>query len=131
MLTTPVPFVLLAWLLAYAPLFVTAWSRAKMEGGFDNRHPRAQQAQLTGIGARAQGAHNNALEAFPAFAAAAILCMVRGGDPILAQGLCVAFVVARVSYLGFYLADIPLLRSTMWTVGALATLGLFVVAMRA
>lgn len=41
------------------------------EGGgrYDNHHPRAQQARLTGFGARALAAHLNSIEAFPLFAA--------------------------------------------------------------
>lgn len=31
-------------------------------GGYDNNHPRAQQAKLTGFGARALAAHQNAFE---------------------------------------------------------------------
>ena len=36
-------------------------------GGYDNRHPRQQQAQLTGFGARALAAHQNAFEALIIF----------------------------------------------------------------
>ena len=30
-------------------------------GGYDNRHPRAQQAQLKGFGARALAVHQNSI----------------------------------------------------------------------
>jgi uncharacterized MAPEG superfamily protein len=41
--------------------------------GYDNRHPRAQQAALTGWGARALAAHQNMFEAFPLFAAGVLV----------------------------------------------------------
>ena len=59
--------------IAKAPL-----ARAmKQEGGqYDNHHPRAQQARLTGFGARALAAHQNSFEAFPLFAVAVLMAHV-------------------------------------------------------
>ena len=38
------------------------------------------------------------------------------------------FVLARLAYTGAYAADLPSLRSSIWTLGFLCVLGLFVVA---
>ncbi|MFN7145133.1 MAG: MAPEG family protein [Myxococcota bacterium] len=125
---SPVAYVLAAWLLIYVPIPVAGFFRAKLDGGYDNRHPRAQQAQLSGVAARAIGAHNNTLEAFPAFAAAAILCAWRGVDGGAADALSIGFLAARVVYVGFYLGNLATLRSLTWFAAAGCTLGLFLQA---
>lgn len=98
------------------------------DGGYDNRHPRAQQARLTGFGARALAAHQNMIEAFPLFAAGVLLVMVTGTTGFWASVLAVVFVGARIVYTIFYLGDFPILRSMTWGVGFAASLGLMVLA---
>jgi len=44
-------------------------------GGYDNNHPREQQSKLTGFGARALAAHQNAFESFIIFAPAVLLAI--------------------------------------------------------
>ena len=128
-MTTPTLYVLVAWLLIYAPLPISGYFRSKMEGGYDNRQPRKQQAQATGLAARAIGAHNNGFEAFAPFAAASMLAAWNKADAGTVDALCVTFLVARALYVGFYLGDIHVLRSTAWFVGAGVTLALFVLAL--
>lgn len=101
----------------------------RQPGGYDNRHPRAQQARLEGTGARALAAHQNMIEAFPVFAAGVLAAQLSGADGTLTSMLAVLFVVARVIYTGLYLADFPVLRSLWWAVGYLASIGLMVVAL--
>lgn len=113
-----------AWAVVYltkAPIAV-AMHRA---GGYDNHHPRAQQAKLTGWGARALAAHLNGFETFAPFAAAVLVAHVAGAPTSLVTGLALLFVVARVAYVACYIADLSSLRSAVWGVGFLATLGLF------
>lgn len=98
------------------------------DGGYDNRHPRAQQARLTGFGARALAAHQNMLEAFPVFAAGVLLALWAEADAFWTTTLALAFVIARVVYTILYLADYPVLRSLSWGVGFGASLGLMVLA---
>lgn len=93
-------------------------------GGYDNRHPRAQQAKLTGWGARAMAAHQNTTENFAPFAAAVLIAHIGGADAALATKLAITFVVARTIYPAIYIANIHWLRSLIWTVGFVATLGL-------
>lgn len=128
---SPAIFILLAWLLIYVPTPVAGFVRARLEGGYDNRHPRLQQATLTGLAARAVGAHNNGLEAFPAFAAAAILCALTRADPALSQAFSAGFLVARLLYVAFYLGDLHALRSLCWVAAVVNTAALYVLAIRA
>ena len=57
--------IILAGALIYVSKIPVAIAMAKLDGRYDNHHPRAQQARLTGFGARALAAHQNAIEAFP------------------------------------------------------------------
>lgn len=95
----------------------------KEEGGrYDNHHPRAQQARLSGFGARALAAHQNSFEAFPLFAVGVLMAHVTQSSGWLVDLLAVMFVVARVLYLLFYWADLHWQRSLVWMVGMGCTL---------
>jgi len=114
--------------IAFFMLFLTKIPVAiamRKEGHYDNHHPRDQQARLTDWGRRALAAHQNAFESFAPFAAAVIIAKIGGGDPVWSARLAVAFIVARVAYTWLYLADSPSLRSSVWMLGTLATLALF------
>ena len=113
-----------AWLWVYLSKGPVALAMHRL-GGYDNHHPRAQQAQLTGWGARALAAQANGFETFPAFAAAVLSAHVLGGHAGLVSGLAVTFVVMRLAYTTLYIADLAAMRSLVWTVGWLATLGIF------
>jgi uncharacterized MAPEG superfamily protein len=121
-----VPFlcVLAALILTLATKLPVAVAMARQRGGYDNRHPRDQQATLTGWGRRALAAHQNAFEAFPPFAAAVLIAHAGGADPLWSARLAVAFVVLRLVYTGLYLADLSSLRSLTWTAGFAATVAL-------
>jgi uncharacterized MAPEG superfamily protein len=113
-----------AWTVVYLTKLPIA-AAMNREGGYDNRHPRAQQAKLTGWGARALAAHLNGFETFAPFAAAVLVAHVAGAPAGLVTGLALLFVVSRVAYVACYIADLSSLRSAVWGVGFLATLGLF------
>ena len=98
-------------------------------GGYDNRHPRAQQAELTGWGARSVAAHLNGFETFAPFAAAVLLAHVAGARTSLVDVLAMVFVASRAFYVPCYIADLATLRSIVWTIGIVATLGLFLAPM--
>lgn len=92
--------------------------------GYDNRHPRAQQATLTGWGARAMASHANMIEAFPLFAAGVLVAQVtltQGSTINLLAGL---FIVTRIAYSALYLMNLDKLRSLVWIVGFFCCLGL-------
>jgi uncharacterized MAPEG superfamily protein len=130
-MTTPFWCVFAAGLLPYVWVTIAASERRKQFGSVDNKHPRLQEAQLIGRGARAMGAHNNAFETFPFFAAAVIIAHIAGADPGWSAIFALAFVLARVVHGVLYMADIDVMRSLMFGVGQLCSLALFVLAARA
>ncbi|AEF22451.1 MAPEG family protein [Pseudomonas fulva] len=105
--------------IAKAPL---ARAMNQEGGSYDNHHPRAQQARLTGFGARALAAHQNSFEAFPLFAVAVLMAHVTQSSGWLVDWLAVIFVITRVLYLVFYWADLHWQRSVVWMVGMVCTL---------
>ncbi|HEY1547635.1 MAG TPA: MAPEG family protein [Kofleriaceae bacterium] len=126
-----VPFICLlyAFVLIYAPRVgpVNA-EQAKLPGGYDNRDPRGQQLQLTGLGKRALGAHMNGFEAFAPFAVALFAALF--GAPQRFDLICyiaIGFCVIRTLYVIAYLGDKATLRSGMWGLGMVSITALFVV----
>lgn len=117
-MSIPILCLILAALLVLATKAPVAVAMAREGGGrYDNRYPRAQQARLTGFGARALAAHQNTIEAFPVFAAGVLAALWGIGDAPLVTWLSVAFVIARVAYAACYWADVHWLRSLSWGVG--------------
>lgn len=92
------------------------------DGRYDNRHPRAQQARLTGFGARALAAHLNSFEAFPLFAVGVLMAHVTQTYGLLVDVLAVSFVICRVLYLLFYWYNLHWQRSLVWMLGLLCCL---------
>lgn len=121
-MSIPILCVLVAWLLIYLPRWLAVKSMHAQPGGYNNRNPRRQQKTLSGWPQRAINAHNNGFEAFAPFGAAVAISLIREGDPMWMNGLCIAFVVCRSVYIGSYIADMHVLRSTAWT-GAFAAIG--------
>jgi uncharacterized MAPEG superfamily protein len=105
-----------------------AASRARQLGAIDNKHPRAQAAQLIGAGARAYAAQANAWEALPVFASAVFVSHLAGASPSTAALLSEVFVAARVLHAAFYLANLDILRSLSFGVGISCCIGLFLIS---
>jgi len=61
---------------------------------FDNSYPRDPAFYSRGPRARALGAHQNGLEAFPLFAAAVLLAELHGAPQHMIDGLALAFLGA-------------------------------------
>ena len=93
--------------------------------GYDNRNPRDWLARQTGFRARANAAQANAWEAFPFFAAGVLAAQWMAAPQERIDRLAVIFVVARLAYLGLYLADKATLRSVVWAVGFGASIALY------
>ena len=124
-MTIPFFCIFLAFLLNMISKAPVALAMSRRPGGYDNKHPRDQEAALEGWGRRAFAAHLNGFEAFPAFAAAVVIAQISGADPVWSTRLAVAFIIARVLYTPLYIFDLDLLRSAVWTLGFMATCGLF------
>jgi len=119
-MTTLILCLFLALLL---PLFAkapVAYAMAKL-GGYNNNHPREQQSKLTGFGARALAAHQNAFESVILFAPAVILALVTGNTHQTVLILAIVHIVSRVLYNIFYLLNIGLLRSIVWGIATLCS----------
>ena len=95
---------------------------------FDNHEPRAWLAKQTGFRARANAAQANSFEAFPFFAVGVVIAVAQHVPIAPIDALAVVFVVARILYIACYIGDRPRLRSPLWLVGFLATIGLYLYA---
>ncbi|HZF49063.1 MAG TPA: MAPEG family protein [Polyangiaceae bacterium] len=124
-MTIPFICILAALVLIFVPRGFVAAAQAKQPEGLDLRNPRAQQARLTGLGARAQAAHQNSFEGFALFAAAVFVAHLAGADPGWSSILACGYVASRAAYIAFYLGDIPAARSAVWILGVAMILGLF------
>ncbi|MGY3448232.1 MAPEG family protein [Bradyrhizobium sp. USDA 4353] len=101
------------------------WISVDGAGRYDNSRPRDPAFYDGGIRERALGAHQNGIEAFPFFAAAVLLAEFRAAPQNLINELSVLFVIVRVAYVLTYIGDRPSLRSILWTIGFLITVGIF------
>ena len=86
-------------------------------GRFDNSKPRDPAFYEDPIRARALGAHQNGIEAFPFFAVAVLLAEFRLGPQRLIDELAVLFLIVRIAYVLTYLGNRPTLRSILWSLG--------------
>jgi uncharacterized MAPEG superfamily protein len=111
--------VFIAALLPYVPFGLTARL-------LNPKTPRQGVPNLEGLPARAHGAHLNAFEAFPPFAAAVIISHIVEGASTTVNWLAVLFIVARLGHMGFYLADRQPLRSASFFVGLIVVIVIFV-----
>ena len=112
------------------PLLSTGY--AKFSGpGFDNRHPRDFLAGLEGARARAHAAQLNGFEAFPLFAAAVLMAHQAGVDSGRIDLLAIIWVLLRLAYGVFYIANQATLRSLVWAGASAIWIALMVMAMLA
>jgi uncharacterized MAPEG superfamily protein len=117
--------VLMLYLLTIAPIKWIGFRR------FDNANPRDPVFYDDPIRARALGAHQNGIEAFPFFAIAVLLAEFRGGPQRLVNELAVLFLIVRIAYVFTYLGNRPTLRSILWALGfAINTAIFFLPAIR-
>lgn len=96
--------------------------------GYDNHAPREYLAKQEGAIKRAYHAHLNAFEAFPAFAVAVIIGYLAGISEVALSSFSVIFIISRTFYGYFYITDQPTLRSTVWIIGFLSVLALYILA---
>lgn len=124
----PLVCIAIAYLLVYVPHFIAGRARFKMQGGFDNHHPRDQAARLEGWAKRASAAHLNGHESFSPFAIAVVVALIGcagHANEHTVTLLAVTYVVLRIAYIVVYLADLAAVRSLVWTAGLGITFALF------
>lgn len=99
-------------------------------GGYDNHHPRAWLAQLSGWPARANAAQANTFEALPFFIGAVVIAHQLGAAQGTLDALAVAFVLLRMAYVALYVADKAGLRSVVWGAALLVNIALLLLGAR-
>ena len=119
-MTTLIICLFIALLLPFVAKLPVAIAMSKL-GGYNNNHPRSQQDKLTGFGARALAAHQNAFESAIIFAPAILLAIATNHTGEFIQQLAITHVVARVLYNALYLYNKGTLRSLVWAVGILSS----------
>src|SRR6202161_3502429 len=92
---------------------------------FDNSRPRDPAFYDDPLRARALGAHQNGIEAFPFFAVAVLLAEFHGGPQRLVNELAILFLIVRIAYVFTYLGDRPTLRSILWGLGLAINIAIF------
>ncbi len=111
----------IATLLPYLTKLPVVYAMYKA-GGYDNNHPREQQARLVGFGARAVAAHQNSFESLLIFAIAILVALLTQTTTPLVQNLAAVYLVSRVVYTLLYLGNLGTLRSLVWAVGLVCSL---------
>jgi uncharacterized MAPEG superfamily protein len=92
---------------------------------YDNSKPRNPAFYQDAIRARALGAHQNGIEAFPFFAVAVLLAEFRAAPQNLINELAVLFLIVRIAYVFTYLGNRSRLRSILWNIGFVINIAIF------
>jgi uncharacterized MAPEG superfamily protein len=124
-MTTPFWCLLIAIFMPYVCSGTAVYFKARQFGSVDNNQPRVQSAALTGTGARANAAQQNAWEALAVFSASVLVAHVSGADPGGSATASLVFIAARILHAIFYLADLAPLRSLSFLVATLACMRLW------
>lgn len=114
----------IACLLPYFVKLIMAYPMAKEPGGYDNNHPRAQEARLTGFGARAYAAHNNCFESLMIFSTASLTAIATNHLSMTMQYLAITYLISRFIYVAFYLMNLASLRSAIWSIGMVSCMSM-------
>lgn len=112
-------------LMPIAVAWIGGYYRKRQFGHFDNQHPRLQQSQLTGIGARAVAAQANCWESLQVFTVVVLIAIGAGFDLARLEVVSLVFLVLRVLYVAFYLANLSTLRSLTYGLGLLCCIYMF------
>jgi uncharacterized MAPEG superfamily protein len=112
---------------AIVALYLLTIVAVKRLGGrqYDNALPRDPAFYQDAIRARALGAHQNGIEAFPFFAAAVLLAEFRTAPQNLINELAVLFLIVRIAYVLTYIGNRPRLRSILWNLGFTINIAIF------
>jgi len=118
------------WSILLAAFLPLVWVGAAKVGGrdYDNSKPRIFLRNLTGWQQRADWAQSNAYENFPPFAAGVLVAQAVGAPQLTVDILAGVFLLARIAHGLAYIVNKPTLRSSVWSVGFLSTVGLFLAA---
>ncbi len=115
-----------AVVLTYLPYLLVAFGRAQI--GYDLAAPRAMFDKLPAYAQRATWAHQNSFEAAIVYIAAATMAYITGVESPWVVKAAIAFLIARLLFSVFYIANIPLARSLMFAIGSAASATLFILS---
>jgi uncharacterized MAPEG superfamily protein len=101
--------------MPYVPYLAVTIGR--FQAGYDFNAPRALFDKLPDFAKRATWAHQNSFEVFPLFATAVTMVCLTGKTTSAAETSAIAFIVLRLLYSAFYIANIPIARSGCWALG--------------
>jgi uncharacterized MAPEG superfamily protein len=127
-MTTPFWCLLIIVVLPFVLAGTGSFFRNKQLGNVDNDDPREQVKQLTGAGARAYAAQQNAWEALAMFTPAVITAHVFGADAGMSATLAMVFVACRALHPVCYIAGWSLPRSLSFMGAMVCVVWLFVLA---
>jgi len=119
----------IACLLPYLSKVPMAIAMNRQPGGYDNNHPRTQQALLIGFGARALAAHQNSFESLIVFSSAVLTALATQTINANTQGLAIGYLIARGIYHLLYLMNHSTLRSIVWGVSLFCSLGIILLCL--
>lgn len=112
----------LLFLLAFIP---GSLYKTKAYGGMNwliSNRDVSDKPPLSGAAARAERAHANYKENFPAFVAVILILAYSGHYTMGTAVASAVFVVARILYIPAYVGGIPLLRTSLWTLAWASTI---------
>ena len=128
-MTTLIICAIIAALLPYIAKAPVAYAMNKL-GGYDNKHPRAQQSQLKGFGARALAAHQNSFESLIIFTLALVVVFASQSIDFYVETLAITYIFSRCLYCVFYYLNWHILRSTVWLVSILCPILMMINALK-
>ena len=114
----------IACLLPYFSKIPVAIAMKNQPGGYDNHHPRAQQASLTGLGARAAAGHQNSFESLIIFSSAILTALATQHTSTIIQRLAIFYLIVRCVYHILYLLNWATMRSITWGIGLAVSLSI-------
>lgn len=106
------------------------FGKPRKEGGYDNHDPRGWMARQKDWRARANAAQANSFEALPFFMGAVIVAHQLGAAQARLDILAFVWIVLRVIYVVMYVADLPAMRSAVWTLALIVNIGILFVGWR-
>lgn len=128
-MTTLIICLFIACLLPYLAKIPMVIAIKEQASGYDNHHPRAQQASLTGFGARAVAGHQNSFESLIIFSTAVLTAIATQHLGMTIQLLAVFHIVARVVYHVLYVMNWASLRSMVWGLGILSSFAILLLCL--
>lgn len=114
------------WCVLIAALLPTVWVLYAKRGQIDNHNPRAGIDELPPPQRRAYGAHLNAIENFPFFAAAVIIALTMGAPGSTVNWLAGLYILIRIAHGLLYITDQPSARSMSYLAGFIVNVVIFV-----